>query len=105
MNHLVYHSPIRQPAEITIIDEQVGCQFIGLYIAPEARRSRVGYETMKLLEQYAFGTLNMRLLYAVIRASNGACLALYQSLGYEQIAVLPQWTLESEAYLLVKYNK
>lgn len=78
---------------------------IGLYIAPEARRSRVGYETMKLLEQYAFGTLNMRLLYAVIRASNGACLALYQSLGYEQIAVLPQWTLESEAYLLVKYNK
>ena len=24
---------------------------IGLYIAPEARRSRVGYETMKLLEQ------------------------------------------------------
>lgn len=78
---------------------------LGLYISPEARRSGVGYETMQLLEQYAFGLLNLRLLYAVIRASNKACLSLYRSLGYEQIAVLPRWTLEGDACLLVKYNK
>ena len=67
---------------------------IGLYVSPEARRSGVGYETMQLLEQYAFGILNLRLLYAVIRTSNRACLSLYCLLGYEQTAVLPQWTLE-----------
>ncbi len=78
---------------------------IGLYVSPEARRSGVGYETMQLLEQYAFGILNLRLLYAVIRTSNRACLSLYRLLGYEQTAVLPQWTLEGDACLLVKYNK
>ncbi len=78
---------------------------LGLYVSPEARGNRVGQETMKLLEHYAFGMLNLRMLYAVIRISNVICLSLYHSLGYEQIAVLPQWTLEGDACLLVKYNK
>ncbi len=77
---------------------------IGLYIAPAMRGRGIGKEAMKQMERYAFKVLNLRLMYAVIRSSNKVCLALYRSLGYKQTALLPQWTLEGDAYVLTKYN-
>lgn len=77
---------------------------MGLYIAPEARHHGAGYEAVKQMEQYAFTCLNLRLLYVVIREQNAACIALYRRLGYQEIAHLPQWTIEGDAVVFAKYS-
>ena len=75
---------------------------IGMYVAPEYRGRGVGKEAVRALEQYAFDHLRLRLLYAVIADRNTACLSLYRSLGYEEIASLPDWTLEGDATLFLR---
>ena len=75
---------------------------IGMYIAPEYRGQGIGREAVRLLEEYAFGFLHLRLIYAVIATRNEACSALYRNAGYTASSVLPSWTLESDAVLWFK---
>lgn len=75
---------------------------LGMYIAPEYRNKGVGREALELMEQYAFGHLNLRLLYAVIATSNAPCSALYRAAGYHPSSPLPAWTLESDAVIWTK---
>ena len=75
---------------------------IGMYVAPEARGKGVGREALKQLEAYAFGHLQLRVLYAVIAVSNVPCSALYRSAGYSPSTLLTAWTLESDAVLWLK---
>ena len=75
---------------------------IGMYVAPEARGKGVGKMAVEALEEYAFGHLNLRLLYAVISEKNAACTALYRSLGYQPTAQMPGWTLEGAATIWLK---
>ena len=77
---------------------------LGMYVAPEYRGKGVGKEALRLLEDYAFGHLNMRVLYAVIATKNTACTALYRNAGYTQSSILPGWTLESDAVLFTSYR-
>ena len=77
---------------------------LGMYIAPEYRGKGVGKEALRLLEDYAFGHLNMRVLYAVIATKNTACTALYRNAGYTQSSILPGWTLESDAVLFTSFR-
>ena len=77
---------------------------IGMYIAPEHRGKGVGKEALRLLEQYAFGHLNLRVLYAVIATKNIACTTLYRSTGYTS-SPLPSWTLEDDAHIWIKNHK
>ena len=77
---------------------------LGMYIAPEARGKGVGKEALRLLEDYAFGHLNLRVLYAVIATNNTACTALYRHAGYQPSSPLPAWTLESDAVIWIKTN-
>lgn len=72
---------------------------IGMYIAPEFRGKGVGKEALRLLEDYAFGHLNLRVLYAVIATKNTACTALYRNAGYTPSSVLSHWTLEGDAVI------
>ena len=72
---------------------------LGMYVAPEFRGRGVGKEALRLLEEYAFGHLNLRVLYAVISTKNTACTALYRNAGYTPSSVLPGWTLESDAVI------
>lgn len=74
---------------------------IGMYIAPEHRGKGVGKEALRLLEQYAFGHLNLRVLYAVIATKNIACTTLYRNTGYTS-SPLPSWTLEDDANIWLK---
>lgn len=74
---------------------------IGMYIAPEHRGKGVGKEAVRLLEEYAFGFLKMRVLYAVIATKNDACTALYRHAGYHP-SPLPNWTLEDDANIWIK---
>ena len=75
-----------------------------MYIAPEYRGKGVGKEALRLLEDYAFGHLNMRVLYAVIATQNTACTALYRNAGYGP-SPLPSWTLEDDAVIWIKNHQ
>ena len=75
---------------------------LGMYIAPDYRGKGVGREAVRLLEQYAFGFLHLRLLYAIIAIHNSACTALYRSAAYTPSSPLPAWTLEGDAVLWFK---
>ena len=77
---------------------------IGMYIAPEHRGKGVGKEALRLLEQYAFGHLNLRVLYAVIATQNIACTTLYRNTGYTS-SPLPSWTLEDDANIWIKNHQ
>ncbi len=78
---------------------------IGMYIAPEYRGRGLGAEAVKALEEYAFGHLDLRLLYAVIATNNEPCSRLYNSLEYIPSSILNGWTLESDAILWQKQKK
>lgn len=75
---------------------------IGMYIAPQYRGQGIGREAVRLLEEYAFGFLHMRIIYAIISTSNTACSELYRQAGYTPSSVLPSWTLEADAVLWFK---
>ena len=77
---------------------------IGMYIAPEYRGQGVGKEALRLLEEYAFGFLHLRVLYAVISTKNTACTTLYRHAGYTESSVLPNWTLESDAVIFTSFR-
>lgn len=75
---------------------------IGMYIIPQVRRCGVGRKALRALEDYAFGFLHLRLLYAIIGTANKPCLSLFASAGYTTSAHLPAWTLEGDAVVLIK---
>ena len=75
---------------------------LGMYIAPEFRGKGVGKQALQALEQYAFGHLNLRVLYAVIATNNIACSALYRDAGYTPSSPLKGWILESDALIWIK---
>lgn len=77
---------------------------IGMYIAPEARGKGIGKQAVQALEQYAFGFLKLRVLYAIIATTNTACSELYRHAGYSPSSPLMAWTLESDAILWSKIN-
>ena len=78
---------------------------LGMYIAPEHRGKGVGKQALRLLEEYAFGHLNLRVLYAVISTNNTACTALYRNAGYTPSSPLSNWTLEGDAILWLKNHQ
>lgn len=86
-------------------DPRNGRAALGMYIAPEARGKGVGKQALEVLEQYAFGHLHLRVLYAVIATSNIACSGLYEKAGYKAFGPLPNWTLESDARIWIKTNE
>mgnify|MGYP003315257240 CR=1 FL=1 len=77
---------------------------IGMYIAPSARNKGVGESAVRLLEEYAFGFLHLRLIYAVIATSNTSCTNLYRRLSYIPSSQLKDWTLEGDAIIWQKSN-
>lgn len=85
-------------------DPRNGRAAIGMYISPEARGKRVGAQAVQRLEDYAFGFLHLRFLYAIIATRNTACSALYEHAGYSPSSPLKNWTLESDAVLWSKIN-
>ena len=77
---------------------------IGMYVALEFRGKGVGKEALRLLEEYAFGFLHLRVLYAVVATKNIACTTLYRNAGYTESSVLPGWTLESDAVIFTSFR-
>ncbi len=75
---------------------------IGMYISPDARGNGVGKQAVQLLEDYAFGFLHLRMLYAIISVHNTPCSHIYEQMGYTPSSVLKDWTLEGDAVLWQK---
>ena len=75
---------------------------IGMYISPDARGNGVGKQAVQLLEEYAFGFLHLRMMYAIISVHNTACSHIYEQMGYMPSSVLKDWTLEGDAVLWQK---
>ena len=77
---------------------------IGMYVAPHARGRGVGQKAVALLLDYAFGFLNLRMLYAIIALQNTACSSIYEKMGFGSSSVLRAWTLEDDAMLWQMIN-
>ena len=75
---------------------------IGMYIAPDARGRGIGKQAVQLLEEYAFGFLHLRMMYAIISVYNTACSHIYEQMGYAPSSLLKYWTLEGDAILWQK---
>ena len=75
---------------------------IGMYISPDARGNGVGKQAVQLLEDYAFGFLHLRMLYAIISVHNTPCSHIYEQMGYLPSSLLKDWTLEGDAILWQK---
>ena len=75
---------------------------IGMYIAPDARGRGIGKQAVQLLEEYAFGFLHLRMMYAIISVYNTACSHIYEQMGYAPSSLLKDWTLEGDAILWQK---
>lgn len=82
------------------ISRRVG---LGLYIAPEYRSRGYALEVMQMAEQYAFGKLGVRMLYADVLASNEPCCRLFERLGYTHTATLPEWYWSDGRYHDLRY--
>ena len=77
---------------------------IGMYITPDARGKGIGKQAVEALKQYAFGHLNLRLIYAVIATRNVACSTIYEQAGFVPSSPLCGWTLESDAVIWQKFS-
>ena len=77
---------------------------IGMYISPEARGKGVGKQAVKLLLDYAFNFLHLRMVYAIISVNNVACSRLYEQMDFLPSSPLRSWTLEGDAVLWQKIN-
>jgi len=86
------------------LDPRNGRAAVGMYIAADFRGKGYGKEAVKALEDYAFGFLNLRTIYAVIAVHNTACRAIYESMNYMASSPLRNWTLEDDAILYIKNN-
>ena len=77
---------------------------IGMYIAPHARGKGIGRQSVRLLEEYAFDFLKLRMLYAIIAQQNIVCSTIYEKEGYHPSSLLHAWTLEDNAILWQKWR-
>lgn len=64
---------------------------IGIYIAPEHRRSGYASEGIRLACHYAFEQLRCQQVYAEILAYNIPSQRMLLALGFEHTATLPRW--------------
>lgn len=65
--------------------------FVGLYVTTERRREGLGRASIELLKEYAFNTLGLRCLAALIYPDNIPSVRLFESVGFKQSGRLPNW--------------
>ena len=75
---------------------------VGIYIAPEYRQKGYGLQALRLLDDYAFSFLRLRLLYAFVSVANTASQNLFRSAGYTPSSAIPDWTLDGDAAIWSK---
>ena len=78
--------------DLTDISFLDGRAEVGIALLREARGKRLGQSALLALATYAKKKLRLRLLFSQIALpQNQASINLFESVGYEQVAVLPEW--------------
>ena len=65
--------------------------FVGIYIDPDHRLQGLAQEGLKLLCDYAFRTLGLRTLCALVLPDNAASERLFASSGFVKTGAMPGW--------------
>lgn len=73
---------------------------VAIYVAPEYRQQGVAREALLQLKRYVSNILCFRLLYAYVREANRVSIKLFQSVGFQCVATLPEWVNEGDVCLL-----
>jgi len=73
---------------------------VAIYIARAYRNQGVAREALLKLKSYVANILCFRLLYALVREGNKASVNLFQSVGFQNVACLPNWVNEGNIFVL-----
>lgn len=71
---------------------------IGLLIDMPFQQQGFGWQTMQILQEYAFSFLQLHQLYAHIPVQNEYCIKLFNRLGYLLQGTFKDWLLTDEGY-------
>lgn len=75
---------------------------LGLYIEKASRGKGYAKEALEKLEEYAFGYLKLRVLYAIVGTKNEASSRMFETSGYLPSSVLKAWTIEDDCVIFLK---
>ena len=71
---------------------------LGLVIQRPYRGKGYAASAIARLADYALSVLHLHQLYVVISSDNESCLRLFEHMGYQSSAVLPQWLFDGKNY-------
>lgn len=75
---------------------------VGIVIAENQRGKGIGKLALQLLCEYCLNYLGIHQLYAYIDTTNGACLRLFETCGFEVCALLKDWMRTGTTFRDVK---
>lgn len=72
---------------------------IGILIAEKQDRQKgYAFNTLQLICEYCFSTLDMVQLYCNIDTSNTSSIKLFEKIGFETIGIKKKWTRRNDGY-------
>ncbi len=72
---------------------------LGIVIKESNKRNQgIGNESIKLLLEYGFTSLNLHQVFANVAADNEASIHLFKKLGFEQVGVKNDWIFVNGSY-------
>lgn len=75
---------------------------LGIYIVESERRKHYAMLAIKIIEDYVFHFLKMRLVYAFVAYKNIASVELFRSSDYKQSAPLPKFLRDDDVVYFFK---
>lgn len=72
---------------------------LGIVIKESNKRSQgIGNESIKLLLEYGFTSLNLHQVFANVAEDNAASIHLFKKLGFEQVGIKNDWIFVNGSY-------
>ena len=87
-------------AELYDVDIRNRKAAVAIYVAREWRNQGVGKIALQKLKSYVTNILCFRLLYAMVRETNLTSQKLFQAVGFQRVACLPEWVNEGNILVL-----
>lgn len=71
---------------------------VGIVIVKQYREKGYAHAALQKLHLYAIRMLHLHQLYAIVELTNHCAISLFTSLGYLNIATIPQWLYDGTSY-------
>jgi diamine N-acetyltransferase len=78
-------------ADLFDFEPQHGRCGLGIFIHADHRQNGHGKESIRLVRDYAFGTLHLKQLFVHVNNANSASLALFEKAGFEKSGLKKCW--------------